>query len=161
MALSAKRRAFVEAYLTCWNASEAARRAGYSARSAGSQGHDLLKNPEIQAAIAARLDELKMGADEVLVRLSEQARADVGPYLQITENGTLAIDLVRMQLDGQTHLIRKIKQTQYGIELELYDGQAALIQLGRAHRLFSEGAGSSEDEPLFIQFIEVVRPDDE
>ena len=51
MALTPKRAAFVREYLIDLNASAAARRAGYSERSAGAQGHDLLKNPEIVAAI--------------------------------------------------------------------------------------------------------------
>lgn len=51
-ALTPKQQRFVEEYLIDLNASKAAIRAGYSARTAGSQAHDLLKKPEIQLAIA-------------------------------------------------------------------------------------------------------------
>ena len=52
MALTTKMRAFVEAY--CGNATEAALKAGYSPKTAYSQGQRLLKNVEVKAAIAAR-----------------------------------------------------------------------------------------------------------
>ena len=73
--LTDKQRVFVEHYLACWNAAEAARRAGYSADSTRSIGSENLTKPDIRAAIARRLAELAMGADEVLARLSDLARA--------------------------------------------------------------------------------------
>ena len=48
MALTAKQQAFVEAY--CGNATEAALKAGYSPKTAYSQGQRLLKNDEVKAA---------------------------------------------------------------------------------------------------------------
>lgn len=71
--LTNKRQAFVEHYLSCWNASEAARRAGYKQRN---EGHRLLTNADIQAHIKERLTEITMGADEVLQRLANIARFD-------------------------------------------------------------------------------------
>ena len=52
--LTPKQRLFALEFLTCGNASEAARRAGYSPKTAGSQGHDLLKNPEVASFLAER-----------------------------------------------------------------------------------------------------------
>lgn len=52
MALNAMRQAFVEAF--CGNATEAALKAGYSPKTAYSQGQRLLKNDEVKAAIAER-----------------------------------------------------------------------------------------------------------
>jgi len=51
MSLTRKQQVFVQEYLQCWNASEAARRAGYSTKTAGSIGQRLLKEVEIAAAI--------------------------------------------------------------------------------------------------------------
>lgn len=54
--LTPKQERFVAEYLVDLNATKAAIRAGYSAKTAGSQAFDLLKKPEIAAAIeAARL----------------------------------------------------------------------------------------------------------
>lgn len=54
MPLSLKHQAFVDEYLKDRNATQATIRAGYSAKTAGSAGHRLLKNVEIQRAITER-----------------------------------------------------------------------------------------------------------
>ena len=80
MPLTPKQQAFVNEYLTSHNATQAAIQAGYSQRSAYSQGQRLLKKAEI----AQRLEELKtkaetdavMTATEVLERLSMIARGE-------------------------------------------------------------------------------------
>ena len=52
-ALSPKQQAFVVHYAACGNATEAARQAGYSKRYAGQNADKLLKNTNVQAALAA------------------------------------------------------------------------------------------------------------
>lgn len=86
--LSPKRQAFVEEYLRSWNATSAALAAGYSDNTAGSQGQRLLKNVEIQQAVEQRLKTKAMGTDEVLARLSDQARSDMGVFFIKTERWT-------------------------------------------------------------------------
>src|SRR5690625_847346 len=56
--LSEKRKRFANEYLIDLNATQAAIRAGYSPKSAGQQGSELLKNPNVRAYIDARLAEL-------------------------------------------------------------------------------------------------------
>lgn len=87
MGLSNKRRAFVEEYLKCWNATEAARRAGYSERTADRQGSYLLSLVEIQAYVQRRIREKAMGADEVLLRPRCWARAALRPGRSIRCTG--------------------------------------------------------------------------
>lgn len=138
MALTAKQQAFVEHYLQCWNASRAARLAGYSEKTAYSQGARLLKNVEVQAAISARLDELKMSADEVLLRLADQARATMDDFLD-PERGE--VDLARAAARGKLHLVKKFSRSTGKVEtvtIELHDAQAALVQIGRHHKLFTD-----------------------
>lgn len=72
--MNAKRTQFVIEYPVDSNATQAAIRAGYSPRTAGSIGHALLKIPEVWDAIQARIDKLTMPKDEVLLRLGRQAR---------------------------------------------------------------------------------------
>jgi phage terminase small subunit len=67
----------------CWNASAAARRAGYAVKTAYEIGHENLKKPEIREAIAERLTELTMSADEVLTRLTEQARGNIMDFVAL------------------------------------------------------------------------------
>lgn len=130
--LNAKRRVFIEEYLRCWNATEAARRAGY--KQPHSQGPRLLGNVEVQAAKDARIAERAMGADEVLHRLAEQARGDIGEILR--DDGS--IDLAGAKAAGKTRLLKSISDTNAGLRVEMYDAQAALQLLGRHHRLFND-----------------------
>lgn len=79
--LPPKRRRFVEEYLIDLNATQAAIRAGYSVKTAGSTGDEILKKPEIQAAIQAamkaRSERTEITADRVLLELSRIAFFDI------------------------------------------------------------------------------------
>lgn len=81
MALTDKQRRFVEEYLVDLNATQAAIRAGYSQKTASSQGERLLRNVEVakalQAAQAARSTRTSIDADYVLNRLVEIDQMDV------------------------------------------------------------------------------------
>lgn len=88
MALNNRQRVFVEEYLKCWNATESAKRAGYSPKTAYSIGQENLKKPEIESAIKARVSEIAMSANEVLLGLAEQARADLGVFFKVVEEWT-------------------------------------------------------------------------
>lgn len=143
MGLSRRQRAFVEYYLQIWNATEAAKRAGYSERTARQQGSRLLSNVDIQARIAERLDELKMSADEVLIRLGQQARGDYARYIEISIFGHPMLDLEAMAADGNLHLVKRWKYDGEGrLEVEFYDAQSALVQLGRHHQLFTDNVSA-------------------
>lgn len=131
MALTPKQQAFVETYLATWNASEAARRAEYA--KPGQQGHRLLKNVEVKEEIKRRLADVTMTADEVLVRLAEQARAAQSAYLRPD-----GVDLESLIRDGKAHLIKAIKRTQFGDNIEFHDAQAALVHIGKHHGLFAD-----------------------
>lgn len=145
VALTKRRRAFVEHYLQCFNATEAAKRAEYSPKTAYSIGHELLKIPEVSAAIEARLNELKMQADEVLVRLTDQARGSMADFVEVDESGDVSFNLSAARDAKSLHLVKKIKKTvkrgtvnETTIEIELYDAQAALAHLARVHGLYQD-----------------------
>lgn len=139
--LTDKQNAFIEHYLMCWNATEAARRAGYSERSAYSIGHENLRKPEIAAAIEARAETMKATANEVLLRLATIARGDMTQFLAI-EDGRVRIDWDKARSGHALGLVRslKITPTEFGpaVAFELYDAQAALVTLAKVHRLTSE-----------------------
>lgn len=81
MKLTEKQRRFVDYYVETGNASEAARRAGYSEKTAGWIGQENLQKPTIKAAVDARLRELEgkriAKADEVLQFLTSILRGKV------------------------------------------------------------------------------------
>lgn len=136
--------------------------AGYSERSAYNQGSRLMKNDEIKAYIDERLAELKLGADEVLIRLGQQARGEQARYIGLHERrdpDTNAqwtepeFDFERCRADGKLHLIKGWSYDRTGrLQLDFYDAQAALVQLGKHHRLFSEGLDvTSGGQPVNVQ----------
>ena len=75
--MTPKQEAFVREYLIDLNATQAAIRAGYSAKTAGQQGERLLKNVEIaadiQAAMDRRAERTEITADYVLSGIQEIA----------------------------------------------------------------------------------------
>lgn len=165
MGLSTKQLAFIENYLTHWNGTKAAIDAGYSARSARSIASENLTKPDIQAAIAARLVELKMSADEVLTRLTEHARGSIGPFIRVTPGGELRgfdlgddkpVQLVRRA----THTRRTYKDgsSDDSVTIEIHDSQAALALLGKHHKLFTDQVEHSGS--VDIKGYTRVSPDD-
>lgn len=79
--LSPLQRLFALEYIVDLNGTRAAIRAGYSQKTAAQQAHQLLQNPlvlaEIDAQKAARLKRIEMDADALLLRLFEEADADL------------------------------------------------------------------------------------
>jgi phage terminase small subunit len=173
VALSDKQRKFTDEYLVDFNATQAAIRAGYSEKSAYSIGWENLRKPEIIEVIR----EKAMGAEEVLMRLSDMARGDIADLMEITPAGFTFRLLVGENgeriVNPQTKLIRKIKQkvttylakTEAGedreiieTELELYDAQAALVQLGKYHKLWTDKTELTGKDGGPVEVIETLRP---
>jgi phage terminase small subunit len=81
--LTPKQAAFVMEYLKDLNATQAAIRAGYSKKTASSQGERLLRNAEVQAAVTKGREKLaakaEVTAERVLNGLLAEATADDGP----------------------------------------------------------------------------------
>lgn len=79
--LTPKQARFVEEYLVDLNATQAAIRAGYSARTAEQQGSRLLRNVQVAASVAAgqqdRSGRTEITADRVLQELAKIGFADI------------------------------------------------------------------------------------
>ena len=169
--LSPKQRAFVEHYLMCWNATEAARRAGYSERTAQEQGSRLLSKVMVEAAINLRISEQKATADEVLLRLASHSRRTMEDFLSA---GGETIDMLKARERGVLHLVKKFKVTTttvvdkdgdgietHRLELELYDAQAATVQLARilgqyVERVEIHDLREKADSELIAEFQSIV-----
>lgn len=134
--LSDKQKVFVEEYLSCWNGYKAAVAAGYAENTARHQASRLLSYDNIQAAIAARLSELTMSADEVLARLTEHARGSIAPFLYTTGSGEP--NGFNLSPDRPLQLVKKVSITDKGVSVELHDAQTALALLGKHHKLFTD-----------------------
>jgi hypothetical protein len=152
--------------LTCFNATRAYLRVypHSSVRSAGANAARLIETDSVKDYIKQRLAEIHMQSDEVLKLLADQARGDLGIFMDVSTVG-FSFDLLQRDRNGdlvldengkpikrpETKLIKKIKQkvtTFIGKkddsedreivenEIELYDAQAALEKIGRHLDLF-------------------------
>lgn len=146
-----RQQVFIKEYVRDFNATRAALAAGYSPKTAYSIGQENLKKPEISASIKAKIEELTMGADEVLLRLADIARGDISDLMALSTVG-YTFELLIENEQGQrvpnpkTKLIRRIKQkvtTYLGkkedsedrevveTELELYSAHEALMDIAK------------------------------
>lgn len=155
--LTGKQKAFIEHYLASWNATEAARQAGYGRKKTRGNlaaiASEILTNPKVKVYIEQRLSEKVMAADEVLARLSFMARGfDPADYMELVETyvkdhegevyvGGLQVklDLERLQADGFSRLIKSVRNTSAGPVFEFYDQQSSLKLVGEKHGLFDSG----------------------
>ncbi len=178
--LSYKQRLFLEIYLETYNATRAAREAGYAHPDV--QGPRMLDNVGIRAAIEAALAKRAMQADEVLDRLTTQARLNAAQFFvfedecvkgddeepvigpdgkQVQRPVMKGIDWAFFQDHG--HLVKKLGYTRDGRPvIEFHDPQKALEMLARRHGLLVDkhehsGPGGG---PIPVIGIEVVKPMD-
>jgi hypothetical protein len=143
--LTYKQRLFVDFYLgvSHGNATDAARRAGYSNAEIGRQ---LLRNITIRAAVEANLSAV-LSAKEVLARLSEIADGSIDDFISLTEAGEPVSNLTRARKAGKMHLIRKIKPGPSGTAIEIHDPIRALEKLGQYHGLFDGDKPATQPSP--------------
>ena len=168
--LNLRQQRFIEAYLTNGgNATEAARAAGYSAKSEGSlraTASRALTNVNLAAVLRERLRAQGMGPEEVLWRLGEHATASMADFLSV-EGGLVRVDLVQARERGRLGLVKKLKITRYNItrpdgsseeservELELVDSQAALDKLARAQGLYKDQVRVSLEAPSLDDLLQ-------
>lgn len=162
--LTAKQRAFVREYLIDLNATQAAVRAGYSVKTAASQGERLLRNVEIDRAVSAAMDlrakRTEITSDRVMQELAKIGFADIRKAVTwqtslITEEdnpdgGDVAVvkNIVtnNVQLvasedidDDTAAAIAEISQNaQGGLKIKLHDKRAALVDMGRHLGMFKD-----------------------
>lgn len=135
--LNDKQIRFVEEYLLDLNATQAAIRAGYSAKTAYAQGERLLRHVEVSALVrerqAARSERTTINADWVLSRLAEEAVADMADLYNedgklkavhewplIWRQGLVAgVETVREGVGDDTSFVDKVKISDRIKRLEL------------------------------------------
>jgi len=145
MGLGPKQRAFVEFYLISWNAREAAEKAGY--KSPQKAGWRLLQYPDIAELVNQRIKEIGASADEVLIRLTKQARSNLGDFLTYDPKTKKAEVNWERVVQDSGDVIKKISYTRHGTPvLELYDKQRALELLGRFLKMENAPASENQDK---------------
>lgn len=154
--LNTKQRLWADYFLSNgFNKSLAAKQAQYKAKSDGGFrkiGWENSTKPHIQEYIEKRLEEVGMGANEVIARLTALSEGvDIIDYIEQKEKYAInkageeyfagydiKVDFKRLQADGYGYLIKKVRATAQGTIVEFHDSVQALIQLGKHHGLFIE-----------------------
>ena len=132
---SARQRRFAEEYLTDFNAYAAARRAGYSDRTAALNMTKMKRHPATAALIAAlietRSEPIRIEADRVLEEYARIAFADIGRVAD-WNNKRLHLKPPRRVARDDSAAIERIDATRDGsLRLTLHDKVYALDMLAR------------------------------
>lgn len=92
--ISPKRQRFIDEYLKDLNATQAAKRAGYSPKTAKQQGSQLLSylDSEIKEAIAKRRERTEFDQDKVLRELAKLAFTNMADFARWNKSGVTLID---------------------------------------------------------------------
>jgi phage terminase small subunit len=151
--LTPKQEAFVAEFLIDLNGAKAAIRAGYSARTAGEQAYDLLRNPDIAAAIergrAQRAQRTRMEQDMVINEMAHLGFSCITHYAVDEETGDLVLrDGAPLGAMAAVQSVRHRKRvrvdkdgavvTTYDTAIRLWDKPKALFLLGRHVGLFAD-----------------------
>lgn len=122
MALTPKQQAFADYYIECGNATEAAKRAGYSENNVGENAAKTLKNPNVSAYIAERME--------------EQARKRVADANEVIE--------------FYTAVMRGEVKDQFGLDASLSDRLKAGDSLMKRYMAggYKYGEAKREEDPL-------------
>ncbi len=149
MALNAKQARFVAEYLIDLNATEAAKRSGYSAHTAMQQGSRLLSHVEIAAAIstgkARQLETAGLSAVRVLEELRRLAMVDMRSFFDEHGNMKAMKDLTPEQGSALAsfEVIKKNAEAGDGVidtihKFKVWDKTRALEMLGKHFGLLVE-----------------------
>lgn len=160
MALNAKQQRFVEEYLIDLNATQAAIRAGYSAKTAHSHGSRLLNDVEIAAAISSakmeRAERTGITQDRVLDELAKIGFSDLrkmmtsGGALRLPDDwddetaGAISSIEVITRPDGEQDAEGR-RAVEAVHKIRAWDKISALEKIGKHLGMF-EGAGGGGDE---------------
>lgn len=163
--LTPKQQRFVDEYLVDLNATQAAIRAGYTAKFANTNARKLLQNTTIATAIQdgvdKRLSRTEITQDAVLKELAKIGFANMMDYMSIDKNGDPFVDFSALTRD-QAAAISEVVIEEYKegggddarevkrVKFKLMDKRAALVDIGKHLGMFVERKllGNDPDNPL-------------
>lgn len=179
---------FCKEYVVSWNGTRAAMDSGFSKNKASAAviAYRLLRNVKIRARVEELMKEKAMAREEVLARLSSQARATHEHFIRINADGFIEFDFSDPEAEKHLHLIKKIKtkrqrqiipgkkgrgKNRIGatddqewehewVEVELHDPQKALELIGKHYSLFIDRDDKGKPLVPKVKAYISVSPDD-
>lgn len=143
--LTPKQAEFVRQYLVDLNATQAAIRAGYSEKTGYSTGQRMLKNVEVQNAIAQaqvqRTKRTEITADRVVAELAKIAFADPRELMEWGPEGVKlkdSADLTEEQAASVAEVSETTTKDGGSLRLKKHDKVKALELLGRHLGMFTD-----------------------
>ncbi|WP_332116057.1 terminase small subunit [Azorhizobium caulinodans] len=158
--LTDKQARFVEEYMIDLNATQAAIRSGYSAKTAADIGRQLLRKTPVALAIAERQRALSeqtgVTAERIIEELAKIAFYDIRKAVRWgrAPDGEEAypVELVPSeQIDDATAAaVAEVSLTQSGVKIKMHDKRAALVDLGKHLGMFKERVEHSGEIQIVI-----------
>lgn len=131
---------FAEAYIETQNATESAKRAGYSPHTAHVQGNRLLKNAKIAEYIEKRMNDKKAeaiwNADQVLEFLTKVASGQIQETIPVGAGGGLQV----LQ-DNVPQMKDRVKAAEL---------------LGKRHALFTDKTSNNTEIDVKVQIVDDI-----
>lgn len=183
--LNEQQQRFVDEYFIDFNGTAAAKRAGYSEKTAHAQASTLLTNPKVHAALAAKqaakakvLDltaenvlremraiafsrtrnALRWGSKKVIVRRTK-ADGETEEEERIVSGVTL-IDSTEID-DDTAAAISEVSETRDGVRIKFHDKGGALRDLGKHLNLFKDEPGGDGTVHIRVTGGLPKKPEDE
>ena len=172
--MNARQTRFVQEYLIDPNATRAARRSGYSAKSARFIGAENLTKLNIAAAIATaqaeRAERLRVTADEVMLQLRKYGFSSMRDYFdeegrllepqELTPDAAVGLSAVKVlrehtRIDGEAKVVEQV------IEVRRRDPLRALELLGRHLGMFKDKVNIGADVSLLDALRRIEAREDE
>lgn len=158
--LTDKQKAFVDEYLVDLNASAAAVRAGYSAKTADRIGPELLGKTcvaeAIRIALAQREKRTQITQDRVLEELAAISFVNASDFAEVVGGKVIIKDTADIP-KAKLPAISSIKQTQNGVEIKLYDKTKSLELIGKHLGMFNGGETNIEALERLDAILQGVR----
>ena len=170
-----KRELFCQEYVKDWNQTKAAIRAGYSEKTAYSQGNRMLKFVEVSQRIDFLVSQIlsrhEIEQDDIVRELSAIGFSNILDYIEPIDREVVwtrgkgknahvaTVFLSGVKLKDFEHIPPKVKrkifspvqavrETQYGVEFRLYDKLGALDKLGQYFNMWKgEGDDGKGETP--------------
>lgn len=169
--LTPRQSRFVDEYLVDQNATKAAERAGYSLKTAYSQGQRLLKNAEIRRRVdeglEAQQERTQVSSDDVLYQLANMGFADIrqlftpGGQLRsihdLPDDIAAAIQSIKVVTKTIPGAGDEEPEVEYVHEVKLVDKVKPLELIGKHYKMFTDRVEHDVSEALAEKILAARR----